>query len=105
MVPYDGAGFDSVCLLCPLCLVCRQWLEVSEVRDEGEPVVEPDRRSSALWEVVLRRERGQRPRPGALPRDQLPSGRQTGHNHPGRSRSVTDRTSVGWDMMTLVFWI
>lgn len=57
------------------------------MRDEREPMAEPDRRIGALWEVVLRWERGQRSRSGALQRDQLPTGRQTGHHHARRSRS------------------
>lgn len=50
-------------------------------------MAEPDRRSSALREVVLRWQRGQRSCPGALQGDQLSSGCQTGHHHTGRSRS------------------
>lgn len=84
-----------------------QWLEVSEMWDEREPVAEPDGWSSALWEVVLWWERRQRPCSGALQRDQPPPGCQTGHHHTRWSRSETHGMiiwTVGWRGCRIILW-
>lgn len=66
-----------------------QWLEVSEVWDEREPVAEPHRWSGVLRKMVLWWKRRQRPRSGSLQRDQPSSSSQTGHHHTRWSRYGT----------------